>query len=141
MKNKLTEEIAFAIKEEADFSKLYYYDEQSFFNDAVRWAKAIKEGRMICSIPSVSKSGMSRNLKFLECSRNRDGYRYYNFFAFMKAMGYRESRQKDHSFTIGGCGMDMVFHTNYSIIHTLGRIGILNKKETEVLAQRTPDVI
>jgi hypothetical protein len=44
-----------------------YYSVDQFYKDAERYVKAIKEGRVICSIGSVSRSGMSRTIKFLEC--------------------------------------------------------------------------
>lgn len=124
-------------------SKLNYYSEERFIQDASLYIKAIKEGRMICSIPHVSKSGMSINIKFLECAKRykSNTYNYNNFFAFFKALGFTEARQKDHSFTVGGCGMDMVFHTNYTIIHRLFSLGFINYYQCESLAQMTPTVI
>ena len=44
-------------------------------------------------------------------------------------------------FTIGGCGMDMIFHTNYTIIHRLYKLGFMTKKECEKLCQMTPSII
>jgi len=116
------------------------YTPESFYKDALRYIKAIKEGRMCCVIPHVSQSGMSRVIKFNECTKTNTQYRYYNFFAFMLALGYTPDR-KEFGFRISGTGMDMVFHTNYTIIHRLGRLGFITKKQVEALAQNTPDVI
>lgn len=120
-----------------------YYDVDRFFYDAQRYIKAITEGRVICSIGSVSQSGMSRTIKFLECSKSMytGKYNYLNFYAFFKALGYKETRAKDHYFTISGCGMDMIFNTNYTNIHYLHNLGVLNKKQCSQLAQKTPTVI
>lgn len=120
-----------------------YYSTDQFFDDAVRYVKAIKEGRVICSIGSVSKSGMSRTIKFLACSRNalQGKYYYMNFFSFFRALGYTETRAKDHYFSISGCGMDMIFHTNYTNIHYLHGLSIINKLQCDSLAQHTPTVI
>ena len=112
-----------------------------FISSAQRYIKAIKEGRVICNIESVSASGMSRILKFLECSGNtKKGFYYYNFFKLFKDLGFSSSR-KTNGFRISGCGMDMVFHTNYTIIHQLCRLGFISKKECSKLAQNTPTVI
>lgn len=116
------------------------YTPESFYKDALRYIKAIKEGRMCCVIPHVSQSGMSRVIKFHECAKGRDKYRFYNFFAFMLALGYTPDRAR-YGFRIGGAGMDMVFHTNYTIIHRLGRLGFITKKQVEALAQNTPEVL
>lgn len=142
--NKILE----AIKSNKELTKrlnaLSYYTENSFIRDAENYLKAIKEGRMLCCIGSVSASGMSRSIKFISCekSKHQKGTYYYsNYFAFFKALGYSESRSKDHFFNIGGCGMNMIFHTNYTIIHRLYRLGFITKLECEKLAQMTPTTI
>jgi hypothetical protein len=111
-----------------------------FIEQAQRYVKAIKEGRMICNIESVSKSGMSRTLKFLECSGSiKEGFNYLTFYNLFKTLSFKKGRNS-YGFRIGGCGMDMVFNTNYTIIHRLTNLGLVSKKECEVLAQRTPTV-
>lgn len=121
--------------------KLRYYTNENFVNDAKRYIKAIKQGRVINSIGSVSSSGMSRAMKFLECYKGKFGYQYLNFYCLFVALGYTESKAKNHYFTISGCGMDMVFYTNYSIIHNLYNLGFINKKDCEKLSQMTPQTI
>ena len=118
-----------------------HYELDRFISDGLRYCKAIKEGRVINSIGSVSKSGMSRTVKFLECSKykNSAGYTYFNFFALFKALGYNPDNNGYSR--VNGCGMDMIFHTNYSIIHRLHRLGFINKKQCESLAQKTPHTI
>lgn len=119
-----------------------YYSAESFINDAERFVKATKEGRLINSIGSVSKSGMSRTLKMLECSGSpAKGFRYYQFWAMFKALGYTPARSNDDFFTVNCCGMDMVFHTHYSIIHKFERLGFIDRKTCDTLAQRTPTTI
>jgi len=49
-----------------------YYSDEHFISDANQWVKAIEQGRIICSVVSVSKSGMSRKLKFLSFEPNKD---------------------------------------------------------------------
>lgn len=116
-------------------------DTSDFIRNAERYIKAIKEGRVICSIPSVSRSGMSRQIKFLECSKGKTQYNYYNFWLLFKLLGFTEARGNRDAFTISGCGMDMVFHTNYTIIHKLQRLGFISRKQCDHLAQQTPTVI
>jgi hypothetical protein len=120
-----------------------YYSVDNFINDAKRYIKAIKDRRMICNIASVSASGMSRSIKFVSCEHNAKykTYSYQNYWSFFKAMGYSEARGNKDCFSIGGCGMDMIFHTNYSIIHRLCRLGFITKVECEKLCQQTPNII
>jgi hypothetical protein len=117
-----------------------YNDIEGFVADANRYIRAIKECRMVCTIPSVSSSGMSRVIKFVEVSKGDKRHYVLNFYGFMKNLGFTPSKNND-GFRISGCGMDMVFHTNYTIIHRLGKLGFLNKKEVAKLAQMTPVVI
>ena len=123
--------------------KLNHYSIEQFVSDAKRYIKAIKSGTMINSIGSVSSSGMSRTIKFVAPEYNKyiKRYQYCNFYAFFKVLGYSEARSKDHYFSIGGCGMDMIFHTNYTNIHKLHRLGFINKKQCDFLAQQTPTTI
>lgn len=127
---------------DVNINGIAYYSEDEFLNDARRYIKAIKEGRMICSIGSVAPSGMSRTIKFLECSKHKGEprYNYLNFYAFFMVMGFRSPTDSDY-FRIHGCGMDMIFHTNYTIIHRLRTLGFLTNKQCEQLAQKTPTVI
>jgi len=120
---------------------LNYTTEEDFFNNALRYIEAIRENRIICSIAKVSASGMSRQIKFIEASHSETRTNWYNFHVFFKCLGYREARGNRDYFTISGCGMDMIFHTNYTNIHKLGRLGFLTKEEVSSLAQNTPHVI
>jgi hypothetical protein len=124
-------------------AKVNHYSIEQFVNDAKRYIKAINKGMMVNSIGSVSSSGMSRTIKFVapEYNKYTKRYQYCNFFAFFKALGFNEARSKDGYFNIGGCGMDMIFHTNYTIIHKLYRLGFINKKQCDFLAQQTPTTI
>ena len=112
----------------------------SFDYHAKRYIKAIKEKRMLCSINSVSASGMSRQIKFEELDKFNNEYLMLDFYQFFDILGYTKIAHSDY-FRISGCGMDMIFHTNYSIIHRLHQLGYINKKTCEVLAQKTPHVI
>ena len=118
-------------------AKNEYYSEESFVSDAKQYIEAIKEGRVIVSVVSVSKSGMSRKLKVLAYQKHKDnntGY-YRQFNSMFEALGYKI---KNYSFTVHGCGMDMIFHTNYSAMHSFKSMGIITKEECDVLCQMTP---
>ena len=123
--------------------KLNYYDAEHFVKDAKQYIKAIKERRMINSIGSVSNSGMSRTIKFLSCEKSsqKNQFWYSNYYCLFICLGYTPARSNDHYFSIGGCGMDMIFHTNYSNIHHFGRLGLLTKSEVATLCQATPSTI
>jgi hypothetical protein len=112
----------------------HYYGnnkEESFLNCAKDYISAIRQQRMICIIKSVSKSGMSRVLNFHSFQKTY----VRNYYSLFIAVGYKKV---DNGFRISGCGMDMIFHTNYTIIHKLHRLGLINKKECDQLAQMTP---
>ena len=120
--------------------KVQDYDAESFLEHAKIYVSAIKDGRMIVNIGSVSRSGMSRTMKFLACVGKKGSYRYYNFLNMFKALGYTFRKDFDY-FSVSGCGMDMVFATNYNIIHTFHKLGIITKKQCEILSQKTPHTI
>lgn len=118
-------------------TKNQYYSEENFISDANQYIDAIKEGRVIVSVVSVSKSGMSRKLKVLAFQQSKEakqGY-YRQFNSMFEALGYKI---KDYSFTVNGCGMDMIFHTNYSAMHDFKRMGIITDEECNILSQQTP---
>lgn len=121
-------------------SKNTYYSEEQFISDAKQYIEAIKEGRVIVSVVSVSKSGMSRKLKVLAYQKNDNNDRgyYRQFNSMFEALGYKF---KDYAFTVNGCGMDMIFHTNYTAIHAFKRMGIITDEECKTLSQQTPSNI
>ena len=126
-------------------AKNTYYSTESFIKDAHDYLNAIRENRMINVIGSVSSSGMSRTLKFTSCEHNPDNnsrpYYQRNYTAFFEALGYTEVKNAYGYFRVGGCGMDMIFHTNYTIIHRLFNMGFIDKQTCEQLAQQTPTTI
>ena len=119
--------------------KLKYYDTDQFIKDCECYILAIKEGRMINVIKSVSSSGMSRVIKFTSCEGSNGRYYQRNYNCLFIALGYSEAKRD--GFRINGCGMDMIFHTNYSIIHDMLNIGLITKEECAILAQNTPNSI
>ena len=122
-----------------NIEKLNYYNVEQFISDAKQYIKAIKEERMICIIKKVSASGMSRDLKFMSAEQGKDKRFYHRqYICLFTALGYKEV-QRTGTFKIHGCGMDMVFNTNYNIIHDLKRLGFISDELCRVLAQKTPN--
>lgn len=115
---------------------LKYYSASQFLADARKYIECIENNSMLCIIKSVSASGMSRVLKY---NAYTNGY-YRQFDCLFIALGHKENRSRS-GFTVNGCGMDMNFHTNYAIIHTFKRLGIITGTECEKLAQKTPIVL
>jgi hypothetical protein len=77
----------------------------------------------------------------MECSGSlKNGFNYYNFYTLFKDLGFTNAKNSN-AFRVSGCGMDMVFHTNYTIMHQLKNLGFITKKECSILAQKTPTVI
>lgn len=121
-----------------------HYTTENFLNDAERYIAAIRERCMFCIIHSVARSGMSRVISFhsfdIEVTKvegARGNTRQYN--CLFLALGYKQSADRN-GFKISGCGMDMVFATNYNVIHDLHRLGLIDKAECDKLAQMTPNV-
>lgn len=124
-----------------NIEKLNYYNVEQFISDAKTYIKAIKEERMICIIKKVSASGMSRNLKFLSAERGKDKRFYHRQYIYLfTALGYKEV-ERTGTFKINGCGMDMVFNTNYNIIRDLKRLGFITDEVCRRLAQKTPNCL
>lgn len=90
--------------------------------NAERFIKALKEQRIVVSIPHVSSSGMSRIIRFREINRykwdSKYHYSIYQFDWFFEQLGWSYDKNWE-GIRVGGCGMDMVFHTLYSVCGTL----------------------
>lgn len=109
-----------------------------FVMNAKRYLKATKEQRVICSIDKVSASGMSRTMKFLEMPKN-GGY-LLSFYNLFDILGHEKVSNSDY-FRIHGCGMDMVFNTNYNIMQELNYLGLITFKTCRKLQQQTPQLV
>lgn len=131
---KLTKEIEKAINAQR------YYSVEDFEKDCLTYIDAIASGRMACAIHSVAKSGRSRVLSFHSCesSQGTDKFYYRQYRSLFCALGYKETRE---GFKVSWCGMNMVFHTNYSIIHDLERLELVTKEQCKHLCQQTPTVL
>lgn len=116
-----------------------YYSVESFAADCVRYAKAVKDGRLITTVKSVARSSMSRKIDFSELAKGYDG-RYYlnNFLAFFRALGYRVP---DYCIVVNGGGMDMIFATNYDVCRALRALGVLSEKECADLSRKSINLL
>ena len=112
-----------------------YYTEEDFIKDAKTYVKAVKSGRIKYNVTHVSSSGMSRdiNITSYEGTMSQGSYRSYNYF--LQALGYK-FKKYSYDITVTGCGMNMLFATNYSIIHDLKYMNIINDSECKILAQK-----
>jgi hypothetical protein len=118
-------------------------DPITFTRNCTAYAKAVKEGRLCVAVESVSRSGMTRYVKFAACEKLKGvsgtAYRYRDFTYFLhQLLGWP---MKNGCLVVGGCGMDMVFYTNYTAIHEIRALGAITPGACEDLAQRAPAII
>ena len=112
-----------------------YYTQEDFIRDCNIYIKALKSGRLQYRVTNVSKSGMSRDILIssYEGSMNKGYYR--NYTLMLEVLGYKFASKYSSEIKISGCGMNMLFATNYNIIRTFKSIGLINQKSCDVLAQ------
>ena len=112
-----------------------YYSKEDFIKDCQTYIKALKSGRLQYRVTNVSASGMSRDILIssYEGSMNKGYYR--NYTLMLEVLGYKFASKHSSEIKISGCGMNMLFATNYNIIHIFKRIGLINQKSCDVLAQ------
>lgn len=118
-----------------NIAKLPYYEIEDFKRDAEAYIEAIENRSMCCVISSVSASGMSRNISFYAFKNGN----YRQFSRLFESLGYKEN--KKGTFTISGCGMDMIFYTNYNIIRALCKLDYITKEKCNVLEQMAPTIL
>ena len=118
-------------------NKESYYTIESFIKDVNSYINAVKDGRILYIVERVSQSGMSRLIKVTSCEKGDKNYyrKYYyrNYNQMFLALGYNVN--KEGLFRVSGCGMDVLFATNYNLINTFHRLGFISKKQCEVLRQ------
>ena len=89
-----------------------FYGFSSFERDAKQFIKDIKKGRVICSM-KVSRSGMTRHF-------NWDKYNMLINICY-------NNKQSWDSVKVGGCGMDMHWHTLFRTCEDLVTDGEMEK--------------
>lgn len=129
MKTKLSNEV---IK---NIAKNTYYSEDAFINDAKTYIKAVESGRIQYTVLTVSNSGMSRQIAITSYEGTmKKGY-YRSYYSFLTALGYRFNKDRD-GVIVTGCGMNMLFATNYNIIGHLKFMGLISDKKAKILQQK-----
>ena len=114
-----------------------YYCTADLYNSIITYIKATKERRMLCVINKVSASGMSRTMMFHSTEKNKSEHYTRNYYSLFKAYGHIFRGRSYHA-TISGCGMDMVWNTNYNMIHWFRKLGFISKKQCDRLSQQSP---
>lgn len=126
---KLSEEVKKRI------SKDSYYSEEDFIKDCKVYIKAVASGRILYAVTHVSSSGMSRNINVKSFEGKMSGGYYRSYYGMFNALG--NSFAKDsHDIKVGGCGMNMLFHLNYTTIRQLHKMGFISKNKCDILAQK-----
>ena len=116
-------------------NELSYFEVDTFIDHVQEYIHAIKKRSMFCVIDSVSSSGMSRNIHFHSWTSNY----YRNYYSLFVVLGFTKVNNSN-AFRISGCGMDMIFHTNYTNMHNFKSMGFISDKQCESLCQMTPQV-
>jgi hypothetical protein len=112
-----------------------YYTNEQFIKDCKTYIKALKSGRLQYRVTHVSSSGMSRNILISSYEGTMTKGHYRNYKHVLLILGYKFADRYSNDIKVNGCGMNMLFATNYNIIHTFYNIGLINKKQCEILSQ------
>ena len=112
-----------------------YYSKEDFIKDCQTYIKALKSGRLQYRVTSVSKSGMSRDILISSFEGSMAKGYYRNYVSMLEMLGFNFASKYASEIKVKGCGMNMLFATNYNIIHTFKNIGLISKKQCETLAQ------
>ena len=112
-----------------------YYSKEDFIKDCQTYIKALKSGRLQYRVTSVSKSGMSRDILISSFEGSMAKGYYRNYTSMLEVLGFNFASKYASEIRVKGCGMNMLFATNYNIIHTFKNIGLINSKQCQTLAQ------
>ena len=112
-----------------------YYSKEDFTNDCKTYIKALKSGRLQYRVTNISKSGLSRDILISSFEGNMNKGYYRNYTNMLETLGFNFVSKYSSDIRVKGCGMNMLFATNYNIIHTFKNINLINKKQCEILAR------
>lgn len=87
------------------------YSVRSFKRQLNNIKNAMLKGTFYAGVESVSASGMSRIIKLAYIKNNRLNHINQDFLLKLAAC--------DKNGRISGCGMDMLFHAQYTLFHNL----------------------
>ena len=121
---------------EKRLSKEEYYTKEMLLDDIQDYIKALKEGRLQYLVMNVSQSGMNRNILIQSCEQNKTNNNFYfrQYSRMFEMLGYK--LDKDYKIRVSGCGMNMLFATNYYLIQTFKSMNIITDAEANILAQK-----
>lgn len=116
-------------------SKKEYYNEDILISDINCYIEALKEGRLQYLVTKVSASGMSRNILIQSCEKSKSNNKFYfkQYSNMLECLNYKLDR--DYNVIVKGSGMNMLFATNYRLIHIFKEMGFIDELECETLAQ------
>lgn len=117
-------------------SKEEYYTQEDFTKDIQTYIKALREGRLQYLVMNVSNSGMNRNILVQSCEQNKNNNNFYyrQYLKMFEILGYK--LDKNFNIKVSGCGMNMLFATNYNLIRTFKNMNIITAEDCEMLAQK-----
>ena len=118
-------------------NKEKYYSIEDLIADIQTYINAVKSGRILYDVITVSKSGMSRTIRITSCEKEKSGKNRHYYRQYQRMLGVLGETVVGYSYTIRvhGCGMNMLFSTNYNLMHTFCRLGFISKKQCKELAQ------
>ena len=121
---------------EKRLSKEEYYTKEMLLDDIQDYIKALKEGRLQYLVMNVSSNGMSRNILIQSCEQNKNNNNFYfrQYSRMFEMLNYK--LDKDYNIRVSGCGMNMLFATNYYLIQTFKSMNIITENEANILAQK-----
>ena len=121
---------------EKRLSKEEYYSKEMLLNDIEDYIKALKEGRLQYLVMNVSSNGMNRNILIQSCEQSKTTNNFYfrKYSRMFEMLNYK--LDKDYTLRFSGCGMKMLFATNYYLIQTFKSMNIISELEAEILAQK-----
>ena len=121
---------------EKRLSKEEYYTKEMLLDDIQDYIKALKEGRLQYLVMNVSQSGMNRNILIQSCEQNKTNNNFYfrQYSRMFEMLNYK--LDKDYNIRVSGCGMNMLFATNYYLIQTFKSMNIISESEANILAQK-----
>ena len=118
-------------------NKETYYDIDNLIHDINTYIAAVKSGRISYDVITVSKSGMSRTIKITSAEKSgRNQFYYRQYQAMLGILGETVVSGYSNTIRVYGCGMNMLFATNYNLMHKFRRLGFISKKQCATLAQK-----
>ena len=110
-----------------------YYNQEDFVKDCKTYIKAVQANRALFRVTHVSTSGMSRNISITSFEGKMSKGYFRQYASMLEVMGFNLTNRFEVK--ASGCGMDMVWNTNYNIVNMIKSYGIITKKTSEKVSQ------